>query len=341
MKYTQSKKILEKIKATENVVLLCHESPDIDSVVSCLILKDVLEGMGKKADIISVDDVGARIKFLKLNGNVKIVDPNKHDYSKYQAMFVLDAGDLERLGITSKVNFKGTVINIDHHEGDGVGEIRIIDRNAGSTCTLLYHIFKDWGVELDKETLDKVLLGIVADTEVFHFSIYSSSFIFRTVSELLDSGADYDMALYYADQYFDVMVFKFWAEAIKRIKIDKKNKFAYSIIPYNIYRKYIKYGISSRQLSDKFLRKIDGTNFGVVIIETEDGAAKVSIRTRTPGFFVLDLVKRLGGGGHLTGGGAVVNAGSFKETCDLILEESGKYAKEPRMSMTTISGHAS
>lgn len=324
----QNKEAVDLIKKSKNFILLCHESPDIDSVLSCLILKRVLTQMKKKADIISVDQVGARIKFLHLNGDIKVTDVNKFDYSNYDVLFVLDANNLGRLGIIQPINFKGKIVNIDHHEGVGVGDIHIQNTKAGSTCTLIYYLLKKWGVNVDKETLNIILAGILSDTEIFQFSIYSSSFIFNTVSELIDKGADYETALFYVDQYYDIEVFKYWAEAIQRIKKDTSHKFAYTIIPFKVQKQYEKYGISSRQISDKFLRKIRGTNFGIVIVEEEEnGSAKVSIRTRTPGYYVLDLVKRLGGGGHLTGGGAVVKTGSFEESCKLILDEAKEYAR--------------
>ena len=94
-----------------------------------------------------------------------------------------------------------------------------------------------------------------------------------------------------------------------------------------MFNKYKEYGITSRQVSDRFLRNINDTDFGIVFIETEKGKVKVSIRTRTPGFFVLDLIKELGGGGHLTGGGTSVIGETFEKVIEKVLEVAREFSK--------------
>ena len=283
--------------------------------------------MGKKVDIFSPDELSVRNKSLDSKRVIKVTNTNKIDYQKYDVMFVLDANELKRFGIRSDINFLGKKINIDHHEGDGIGEIKIINTKAGSTCTLLYYLFKDWKINLAGELLDMLLLGIVSDTDVFHFSTNNSSYIFKTVAEIIDKGADYEKALYDFDQSYNLKTLQFWAEAINRIQIDEKYRFVYTAIPYDVFNKYKEYGITSRQVSDRFLRNINDTDFGIVFIETEKGKVKVSIRTRTPGFFVLDLIKELGGGGHLTGGGTSVIGETFEKVIEKVLEVAREFSK--------------
>ncbi len=332
MYYSESKKILEVVKKANKLILLCHESPDLDSVISNLVMANVLESMGKNVEIISVDNIKLDYKFLESFREIRVLDPNKFDYSKYDTLIAVDVSDLKRLGIKGEINFKGNIVNIDHHEFSSFGNTNLINTEAGSTCTILYYLFKDWELKLKKGILDDLLAGIISDTGIFHFSIYSSSFIFRTVAEIIDSGGNYEKALYHVDQSKDLMVYKFLAEAINSTIIDKDNRFAYTTIPYEVFKKYEKFSVSSRQISDTFLRGINDTDFCIVLIGKKDGEVKVSIRSRTPNYYVIGLIRSLGGGGHLTGGGARVKEENFEKAVEKVLNAARKYAKENNTS---------
>ena len=139
--------------------------------------------------------------------DIIIANPGKIDLSKYDLFFALDVNDLRRLGLKEKINLRGKIINIDHHANQGFGDVNINDINSGSTTSLLYYLFLDWGIELEKEILNKVLVGLINDTGVFHYSVYDKPIIFKTVADLIDRGADYEESMYTADQNYDLMSF--------------------------------------------------------------------------------------------------------------------------------------
>ena len=327
MNYKESKEILEAVKKAEKIVLFCHENPDADSIISCLLMGKVLALMDKEVEIFSLDKINKKNRSLDSENLIKVTDLDKIDLSKYDLLFALDVSDIKRLGIGSPSEFSGTIINIDHHYSSDFADVVLFERDAGSTCSILYYLFKDWEIRLEKKDINMILLGIVIDTDIFRFP-YPSSKIFKRVTELIDEGGDYEKAVYFADRCYDLDELKFWSEAISRIKVDENHRFAYVAIPYEVVKKYSNQSIGSRQLSDHFLRNINGTNYGLVILETKENLAKVSIRTRTPGFYVNKLLQKLGGGGHLTGGGATVKAENFDSAVDKVLQEARKFSKE-------------
>ena len=332
MNYEESTNVLEEVKKTNSFILLLHESPDFDSVISCLLMAKILENMGKSVDVFSFDEVGKENEFLDKDKKIKAVKFEDVDFSKYDILFVLDASELKRLGLPEDFHFNGKIINIDHHEGGNFSDIHIFDRNTGATGSVLYLIFKDWGIDLSKDDLDMILMSIISDTWVFRFSTHPGTKVFGIVNELISCGADYERGLFYVDQCNSLETFQFYAEAIKEFKIDKENRFAYALIPQEIFSKYKKFGVRSRQISDIFLRNINDTDFGVVMIEEAKGQVKVSARTRTPGFYVLDLIKAMGGGGHLTGGGATVvsESGNTQDCVETILKYTRDFSKQMR-----------
>ena len=328
MNYKESRIILKEIKKANSFIMFCHEGPDFDSIISSLLMERILRKMGKKAEIFSPEDLGETNKYLDKEGRIKVRDSQKIDFSKYDILFALDVNELSRFGLDKNFHFNGKIINIDHHEGERCGDINIFDRNTGATCSLLYLIFKDWQIELSLEELNMILLGIVSDTGIFHFSMYQKTKAFKIVGELMKKGANYEQALYYVDQCNSLETYRFYAEVLGSIKINKERRFAYTFISAKVFHKYKKFGVRSRQISDQFIRNIKGTDFGMVLIEDEPGVVKVSIRTRTPGYYTIDLVKKLGGGGHLTGGGATVIVESRKtaDAVNKILEQASEFS---------------
>lgn len=331
MNYKESKAVLNLIKKHKSFVLVCHEGPDQDSIASCMVLKTVLEDMGKVADVYSPEAINAQSSFLDTKSEIKVTDPGRLDFGKYDVFFALDVNTLSRLGLNLLKNFSGMVVNIDHHEDGGFGNINITDVESGSTSAVLYRIIKDWQIDLGKDSLDMLLAGIIADSSGFKFTV--NPLVLNTVEKIMEEGGNYYEAYFQVFQNYDLKVLKFWAEAINRTLIDQEGKFAYTIIPADVFREYKSYGARSRQVSDEFLRCITGTDFCVVIVERDNREAKVSVRTRTPGFWVIDLVRKLGGGGHLSGGGALVKAESFEKACEIILRESRAFAKKKRADL--------
>lgn len=327
MKYKESKKILEIIDQNNSFVLFCHDEPDIDSIYSCLIMAKFLMNQNKKIEIYCQENLTIFDHYLSKDDVIEIKKSDEIDFSLYDVFFALDVNELKRFGLPNDFIFNGKVINIDHHAGDGFGDASITDQFAGSTCTLLYYLFKDGNVKIDKEILQRLLVGIISDTGVFHFSITTSPFIFNTVAEILDLGGDYQKALYLVEQFYEEDIFKYWAEGIQRINVDREHRFAYTTIPYDVVKKYEGLDVRTRHLADNFLRNITDTDFGIVMVGTEDGAAKLSVRTRTPGYYVLELAKQLGGGGHLTGGGGYVKEDTFEKSVEKVLEIARNYAK--------------
>jgi bifunctional oligoribonuclease and PAP phosphatase NrnA len=327
MFYKESKEVLKEIQKAKRIAMFCHESPDIDSIISCLLLRKILLKMNKTADIYSVDKLTHQNKLLDPENLIVNADPNKIDLSQYDILFALDVSEIRRLGFSKGIGFSGKIIRLDHHETIDPTDITIFERDAGSTSSILFYLSKDWGINLDENDFNNVLLSIISDTDTFHYN-YPGSKIFQRTAELIDLGADFDKALYFVERTVDLEVMKFWAEGIKRIKIDKEGGFAYTVLPYSIIKKYENFDVRTRQLSDHFLRNISSTDFGMVFMEDKDGHTRISIRSRTPGFYVFDLITKLGGGGHLTGGGIGIHDLPFKKAIQKVLKEARRYAKE-------------
>ena len=88
--------------------------------------------MGKEAAVYLKDPVPYRYAFLPRPPTVLHKMPEKD----YDAVFVVDCGNLDRVGDGREViAHKGLLINIDHHEAnEAFGQINIVDEQRLVDC---------------------------------------------------------------------------------------------------------------------------------------------------------------------------------------------------------------
>lgn len=325
MNFQNSNEIKKVIDNSKNVLLAFHQSPDPDSIVSNLLMRRYLEKSGIKNTIVCFDKVPSRFK--EIYGLDFVIDeqnPETFDTKSFDLFLALDVNQSHRFGFISKPNFKG-VINIDHHFTDNEFDgLKINDSTFSSTTEMLFYLLEDFEYKLSIEELNYVLLGIVTDTNSFSYG--ASSRVFSTVARLIEMGADYGVVdtTIYRNNSIDQL--RFWGEGLKKLKVDKKNKFSYVALDLRTINKYPDILQGTRTLADQFARTVSGTNFCLVMSESKEGFLKISVRSRATGFGVIDLLKSLNGGGHFDGGGGRIDL-PYKKAVKEALRIARKFAK--------------
>lgn len=326
MNYKNSLKIKAIIDKSKKVILILHVSPDQDSTISNLLMSKYLDTKKIAWDLICTDEVPGRFKSIyKLDRLKDKVDPNTFDFLKYDLFIALDVNQKIRFGLSDEVKLP-QVINIDHHYTENnFGGIKINDSSFSSTAEMMFYILEDFGYKLTTTDNNLVLLGILTDTEMFSYG--TTPRVFKTVSRLLENGANYDEVDETINRSNTPDQMAYWAEALKNIKVDKKYKFAYTSMNRKMIDKYPEVLQGTRTVADKFIRTIADTNFGMVMTETKEGYLKISVRSRVSSFGLSELLKRLNGGGHFSGGGGKIDK-PYKEAIQEALETARKFSKE-------------
>jgi len=326
MNYPQSKQILKEIKNAKKVLLMCHSSPDPDSIISCLLMQNFLEHENKKVDIFSKDKLHNNYKMIDVHNKIVVKDPADIDFDYYDLFFTLDASGLSRYGIDFELPKSLKIVNIDHHNSTEPAYLQIKDLERSAACEVVYYVLEDFGYKLPLEYINLVIIGILSDSEMFTYNVSSMTFI--TLSKFIDMGADYYKALdiLYKNNSLDQLKFKSYM--LSRIKIDEKSGFAYTSMAYEDYSKYQGLLMANREVADKYIRTIKDTDFGISMVEAEKGDLRISIRSRTGKFSMLPMLEELGGGGYVDGGGAGVKGLPFKKAVAKVLRVARKYAKK-------------
>lgn len=326
MNYKESAKILKEIKEAKKILVNCHRGPDSDSVGSALALNGVLKKLGKDVTIICPSDIPADLTFLKGADSIWRVNFSTFDFSDYDLFLVIDSSTYSMVtGLKDNDKPSIDTIVIDHHvSNERFGKINLIDDKATSTGELLYKIFEDWGISLDKDIAECLLTGIIGDTGSFQYQNVGEGTL-RIAATLMDLGADKDKIIYNIYRNIDFKEVKMWGKFIESMKIE--DNFVWSAISLTTYKDFGEYPYAKEDVANLFFPIVKGTDFGIVMVETNDQVLSVSFRSRS-GFDVSKIAEEVGGGGHKAAAGARIEGLTFDEAVNKVLSAARKYAKK-------------
>jgi phosphoesterase RecJ-like protein len=293
-------------------------------------MKDVLEGMGKTVSVICPSKViSKQTDFLRDYNDIRLgVNFDSFDFSEYDLFITLDTPNLSLL--TGKENSKVPDIRtivIDHHFVSALqGFIKLGDEKATSVGEMLYLIFKDWNVDINKNIAECLVTSIVGDTGAFAYPNTTSQTL-RIVAELMDFGVDKDMIVNKIYRNEDFQMVKFWCEVLSQMQMDEEHHFVYSMIPYEIYKNFSKLDDAKAKAASVFAPIVTGTDFGFIGVEESPKFTTVSFRGRTD-FDTSQIAKELGGGGHKISSAVKFEGISFNEVVEKVLTAARKYARK-------------
>jgi phosphoesterase RecJ-like protein len=330
MNYPESQGILEEIKKSQKILLNCHRGPDPDGIGSTLALKAVLESMGKTVDVICPSKaISKQTDFLRGYNDIKLgINFDSYNFSQYELFITLDTPNLELLTGKdgSKIPDIKTIV-VDHHFISTLtGLIKLRDEKATSVGEMLYLIFKDWGVIIDKNIAECLVTSIIGDTGALAYPNTTSQTL-RIVAELIDLGVDKDMVVnkIYRDEDFQML--KFWCEVLSRMQIDAEHHFVYAMIPYEIYKEFSKLDDAKAKAASLFTPIVSNTDFGFIGVEEAPKFITISFRGRTD-FDTSQIAKELGGGGHKVASAVKFEGLPFNQVTEKVLEVARKYARK-------------
>lgn len=311
--YSLSNSIFEEIKKANNILINVHRNPDLDSIGSATALYQALTKIGKKVTLVCPHQVQENFKFLKGADKVEVIDfmnfKNFINFTNSDLFLILDSGSYDI--VTGRKEIKLPEIKkivIDHHKTNNLSDvyIRLLDEKASATAEIVYRLFSDWGLNIDKNIATSLFSGIAGDTVFFKYS-NNTKLTFKIASELLDKGAQKDKLIDQAFDSFDFNLVKMMGEVLRKMEKGSSpvGEFVYSIMDYEIYEKYGKPKGARELIADFFARSIKDYSFGIIISEEERGKFSLSFRSKKD-TDVSVIAKKLGGGGHKNAAGATI-----------------------------------
>ena len=178
-------KIRELINKGKQFLITTHIDPDGDALGSSFSMYYALEGLGKSASVYLKDPIPYMYEFLPQ----PIRTTHEFPVNKYDAVFVLDCGDLHRVGNGfEEIRSLGPIVNIDHHRtNDTFGDINLIDENASSTAEIIYKLLGELKISITPDMAINIYTAIFTDTGSFSYDNTGSD-AFLICEEMLRIG---------------------------------------------------------------------------------------------------------------------------------------------------------
>lgn len=284
------------LKERDDFLILCHQSPDGDTMGSAFALYFALLQLGKRAQIACADGFPERFRLCPL--------PEFAGFEP-QTVVAVDVADSKLLGAAMISYADRVALCIDHHPTNTHYAKRLLlSERAAATCEIVYHLLGVLGTDITPLIASFLYMGISTDTGCFKFSNTTAE-THLAAAELMKLGADY---LSINVRFFDtkskgrLLVER---QALESIRFFFEERCALMVIS----RKMITTsGADESELDgvSAIPRQIEGVQVGVTLREREDGKFKVSVRTGES-VDASKICKLLGGGGHMRASGCVVD----------------------------------
>lgn len=297
------------LESAQRIALVCHVSPDMDTLGSAVGLRWILEEMGKTVTVYAQDAVAPR--FLFLEGMSEVRTP---DEEAYDLCVAVDVSDAERMG-TAKTVFdraKATAM-IDHHPTTvPFAPHCILEPKAAATAQILMEKCVQFGWEIPEKAAMCLWAGISSDSGNFSFDSVTAE-TFRAAAVCVEKGAKPGVIterLYRTSTEGHV---RLMGRVLNGLKLFEEGRIC--LIAY-----------TPEDLADCNAAQEDSSGIINAALEIEsvrmvaqlslrDGAVKCSMRAKAP-YDVAAVAKQFGGGGHVRAAGCTLY--------DMTMEEAGE-----------------
>ena len=312
-------RIVEEIKRNKAFLIASHINPEGDAIGSALALAISLKNIGKEVTVFNQDPIPRNLQFLPMSSEII------HEIDgtlSFDAAFVLDCGDLDRVGKEiEKIRKIRKIINIDHHmTNSGFGDLRLVDSQSSSTAELIYAVIKDIPIEITYEIALNIYTAILTDTGAFCNSNTTEG-TFHIASEMVRIGVNPANVAEKIYQEMPVSRLKLLGLVLNTLEILGNGRIAFVAVTLSMLRKT---GATPELTEDmiNYPRSILGVKVAVLFREVSRNYYKISFRSNKD-IDVADIAREFGGGGHPNASGGNVG-GSLLEVKGKVFEAVSK-----------------
>lgn len=289
------KKIINKIKQFETIIIHRHSKPDGDALGSQFGLKEIIETNFPEKKVYAIGDINQRLKFM---GNVDMVDDLEYEDA---LVVVLDCS--EKSLISDDRYLKGKyMIKIDHHiMREKFADMEIVDDTFESCCGLIANIAIKQKMIINTKAAEALFTGMVTDSGRFRYDSTSSR-TFTIASKLLESNID--MMNIYNNLYLDDLDM-----VVLRAKFVLKMKFTEHNVAYikTTAEEFAQLNTDIFTISRGMVNTMSGIKgIDIWVNFTEDKGNGIICEIRSNKYNINPIAVKYGGGGHAKASGATV-----------------------------------
>ncbi|MBR6535031.1 MAG: bifunctional oligoribonuclease/PAP phosphatase NrnA [Clostridia bacterium] len=311
------KKILEKIKEYDKIIIFRHYRPDGDAIGSTKGLAQIIKNTyPSKRVYLQNNDFSDYLAFLG-----KEDEPLTDEEYSDALGIAIDTATLDRLS-NQKFTLCKERIKIDHHiPVESYADYEWVEEHRSSSCEMIaafYDVFKNELV-MTPTAAYYIYTGMVTDSGRFRFREVSGETL-RLAGLLLDQK--FDTETLYANLYLrEFDSFKFESHVHKKMKISENG--VASVYVTRAMQEQFQLSNEQASSSVSFMDSIKGSLIWLAFIDNDDGSIRVRLRSRF--VTINDLAKKYGGGGHACAAGATVHS---RKEMNALIKEADALLKE-------------
>lgn len=293
------RKLLEKIKAYNTIIIHGHIRPDGDCYGSQFGLKDIIKASFPTKEVYVVGEVSEYVSF------VGTPDEISDDKFEGALSIVVDTATHDRVS-DQRFKLAKEVFKIDHHvenEKSFYADHYWVDDLLPSASQMIAMFYKEYQDELKLsfEGAQAMYVGIVTDTGRFRYRGVSRQ-THEAAGLLLDFGVDVeDIDNHLSIETMDTIKLK--GEVLSNFEVSEGG-----FIYFKMTREVIdRYGISDETAASmvNVLAGIEGYPVWALFIEYPD---EIRVRLRSRGPEIETLARKYNGGGHQKAAGCRIES---------------------------------
>jgi len=305
--------IKERIDAAGHILLLTDERIDGDTIGSTLGMFHVLSEMGKRVSVYSPKELHRSLTFMP--GTEEIGrDESIFEDDTIDLVMIFDCSDGEYIKEKNKlpkIRTRVPLIVFDHHATNPqYGKINLVEPTAASTADVVWRFMKAAKLPMNKEAAQCILTGICTDTVVFSTPNTSKACMDAAV-ELARYGAKLPEIVRNTMMNKSVEALKLWGIAFERLHKNSEFEGIATALTQKDMKTIGATPDDFEGLSGFLYAMLEDVKTVVVLRETEDGAVKGSLRSKTRD--VSKLAEKYGGGGHKGASGFKIPGAHLEE----------------------------
>ncbi|MDP9455629.1 MAG: hypothetical protein CYG60_15290 [Actinobacteria bacterium] len=283
--------IADLLRSLDRVAVTTHVGADGDAIGSSAALVRLLRSLGAEAVFCHREPVPNYLRWL-VPGEALTELPPDHD------LLVVDTSRADRVG----VDHEGTPVrlNLDHHADNPLyGEYNLVDGTAAASAQIVASLYKECGVDLDRDAATAIYTGVSTDTGGFRFRNVSPA-AHELVADLLRAGvvpAEVDDRI---NRTGTVPQLRIVGASLANAELH--GNALISTVDSDDYHRTGGTELDSKESIDR-LRTVAGVEVVAHLREVE-GGTKGSLRSESVD--VAGVANRFGGGGHRLAAGFTI-----------------------------------
>lgn len=310
------KSLVQKIGKAKTFLIATHENPDGDGIGSILALAEGLKQKGKKVHLYIKDPVPKMYHYLPKHKLIKTRIPKN---GKYDLSFIVDLGELERVG-PDFINHpgRGETISLDHHaRGEHNADFNFCLPKQASSGEVIFKVLKAMKAKITKPMATCMYTAMVTDTGSFKYSNTTQE-TFAIAAELMKQKVDVWEVAFNCFESSSPGRIDYLKRVLNTLEVHKNGKIAW----IHLKQKDLKASGAAPDEAEGFInypRSVEGVEVALAFKEQSPGKYKMSFRSKDY-VDVAAIANKFDGGGHIRASGCRVE-GSFEQVKAKILKE--------------------